>query len=321
MIFQKLNFPANLPDTHAVIFLTKSEADPDVVYFHYQTLQPMTSPPDRKAEPFYLDGPHGRLFAIYHPPQNDIKVKGCFLYVQPLAEEMNRCRQMVAIQAREFSKLGYGSLLLDLYGTGDSDGMYQDGNWDIYLADLNAGFQWISAEGYDHVRLWALRHGAFLALDLARAMPELRRVLLWQPVLNGKAAVTQLLRIALAGALSEQDKISMFELRRRMQDDAVVELSGYETSASLLSVLETKHMSSYFGLTDLEIQWFDVLASQEQNRAKESIQIEQNWKEAGAQIHYEAVIGPAFWQVWERVVANHLIECTSAWAQKLSRDK
>lgn len=276
----------------------------------------MTTPLNRKAEPFYLDGPHGKLFAIYHPPQNGIQVKGCFLYIQPLAEEMNRCRQMVAIQAREFSKLGYGCLLLDLYGTGDSEGEYQDGNWDIYLADLNAGLRWITAEGYDHVRLWALRHGAFLALDLVRAVPALRKLLLWQPVLNGKTAVTQILRIALAGSLSERDKISMTELRNRIQKDTAVELSGYETSASLLSVLVTKHISNYYGLADLEIQWFDVLASKEQNRSKESIQVEQNWREAGAQIHYEPVIGPAFWQVWERVVANHLIERTSAWAQK-----
>lgn len=276
----------------------------------------MTTPLNRKAEPFYLDGPHGKLFAIYHPPQNGIQVKGCFLYIQPLAEEMNRCRQMVAIQAREFSKLGYGCLLLDLYGTGDSEGEYQDGNWDIYLADLNAGLRWITAEGYDHVRLWALRHGAFLALDLVRAVPALRKLLLWQPVLNGKTAVTQILRIALAGSLSERDKISMTELRNRIQKDTAVELSGYETSAFLLSVLETKHISNYYGLADLEIQWFDILASKEQNRSKESIQVEQNWREAGAQIHYEPVIGPAFWQVWERVVANHLIERTSAWAQK-----
>ena len=279
-------------------------------------LQSTPPSPDRKAEPFYLDGPHGKLFAIYHPPQNNIQVKGCFLYIQPLAEEMNRCRQMVAIQAREFSKLGYGCLLLDLYGTGDSEGEYQDGNWDIYLADLNAGLRWISAQGYDHTRLWALRHGALLALDLARAVPALHKVLLWQPVLNGKAAVTQILRIALAGALSEQDKISMSQLRSRIQEDAVVELSGYETSASLLSVLETKHVSNYYELTDLEVQWFDVLASLEQNRSKESIQVEKNWNEAGVQIHYEAVIGPAFWQVWERVVADRLIERTSAWAQK-----
>lgn len=276
----------------------------------------MTTPLNCKAEPFYLDGPRGRLFAIYHPPQNGIQIKGCFLYIQPLAEEMNRCRQMVAIQAREFSKLGYGCLLLDLYGTGDSEGEYQDGNWDIYLADINAGLRWIAAKGYDHIRLWALRHGAFLALDLARTVPALRKILLWQPVLNGKAAVTQILRIALAGSLSEQDKISMTELRSRIQEDKAVELSGYETPASLLSVLETKHISSYYGLTDLEIQWFDVLASQEQNRSKESMQVEQNWRDAGARIHYEAVIGPAFWQVWERVVADHLIERTSAWAQK-----
>ena len=108
----------------------------------------------------------------------------------------------------------------------------------------------------------------------------------------------------------------MSQLRSRIQEDAVVELSGYETSASLLSVLETKHISNYYKLTDLEVQWFDVLASLEQNRSKESIQVEKNWNEAGVQVHYEAVIGPAFWQVWERVVADRLIERTSAWAQK-----
>ncbi len=281
----------------------------------------MTLPSYRKAEPFYLEGPHGRLFAIYHPPHSGDKTKGCFLYIQPLAEEMNRCRQMAAIQAREFSKLGYGCLLLDLYGTGDSEGEYQDGDWDIYLADLKAGLQWIAAEGYDYARLWAVRHGAFLALDLAYTMPAPRRLLFWQPALNGKAAVTQILRIALAGFLSEQDKISMSELRNRIQRDTTVELSGYETSGSLLNTLETKHIASYYGLTDLEIQWFDVLASQAQNRSKESIQIEQNWKEAGARIHCETVIGPAFWQVWERVVAGNLIERTRSWAQKLNRDK
>lgn len=270
----------------------------------------------RKAKPFYLNSPHGKLFAIYHPPQVDYVPRECFLYIQPFGEEMNRCRQMVALQAREFSKLGYGCLLLDLYGTGDSDGEYQDGNWDIYLADLHTGLQWLAAEGYDSVRLWAIRHGALLALDLARTLTTPCKLLFWQPVLNGKTAVTQILRIALAGSLSDENKISMGELRKLIQENATIELSGYETAGSLLATFETKHVSDFNNTPNLEIQWFEVLASTEQNRTKESIQVEQLWKNACTPIHYETVIGPAFWQVWERVVADNLITKTNAWAQQ-----
>jgi len=275
----------------------------------------------RKAEPFYLDGPNGRLFAIYHSPQNDVKAKGCFLYIQPLAEEMNRCRQMVSLQARALSKLGYGCLLLDLYGTGDSEGEYHDGTWDIYQSDLHAGLQWLESEGYKNIMLWAVRHGALLALELARSMPPPRKLLFWQPVLNGKTAVTQILRIALAASLSEKNKTGMSKLRECMQQSAMLELSGYETSGSLLATLDAVHVSHYYDLPDIEVQWFDVLASQEQNRTKESVKVEQDWKNAGARIHYETVIGPAFWQVWERVIAGELIEQTSAWCKNLNGDK
>jgi len=270
-----------------------------------------------KAKPFYLNGPNGKLFAIYHAPQDNSGSRECFLYVQPLGEEMDRCRQMVAMQAREFSKLGYGCLLLDLYGTGDSEGDYQDGHWDAYLDDLRAGLQWLAAEGYDSVRLWAIRHGALLALDLARTLTTPSKLLFWQPVLNGKTAITQILRIALAGSLSDENKISMSALRKRIQENAIIELSGYETAGSLLATYETKHASDFYHTPNLEIQWFEVLASTEQNRTKESIQIEQHWKDAGAPLHCETVIGPAFWQVWERVVVDSLIARTKIWAQQL----
>lgn len=268
-----------------------------------------------KAEPFFLDGPNGRLFATHYPPQSSTKRTECFLYIQPFAEEMNRCRQMAVLQAREFSKLGYGCLLLDLYGTGDSEGEYRDGTWDVYQADLRAGLQWIAIQGYANVRLWAVRQGAILALELARSMPSPRKLLFWQPVLNGRTAITQILRIELAASLSSESKASMTDLRECMQKGETIELSGYETAGSLLASLEASHVSNYFELPDVEVQWFDVLSSKEQSRSKASTLAEQNWKDAGAQVKCGTVVGPSFWQVWERVIVGELIEQTSAWAQ------
>lgn len=281
----------------------------------------MTLPLNRKAEPFYLDGPNGRLFAIHHPPHNAANAKGCFLYIQPLGEEMNRCRQMASMQARAFAQAGYGCLLLDLIGTGDSAGEYPDGDWDRYQADLNAGVQWLNAQGYPHITLWAVRHGALLALDLARSLPEPRRLLLWQPVFNGKSAVTQILRIALAGTLEGENKPSMGDLRQTMATQPSIELSGYDTSCTLLATLETQQVANYYDIKDIEVCWFDVLASQEQQRTKESSRVEENWRNAGATIDYQNVIGPAFWQVWERVVANELLERTVDRAQHAQQEQ
>ena len=269
-----------------------------------------------KAEPFFLEGPNGRLFAVYHPPQQGVEVKGCFLYVQPFAEEMNRCRQMVSLQAREFSKLGYGCLLLDLYGTGDSEGEYQEGTWDIYQADLRTGLQWISSKGYTNILLWAVRHGALLALELACSMPPPHRLLFWQPVLNGQTALTQILRIEFAASLTGENKVSMDNLRKQIHASEIIELSGYQTAGSFLTALEASKVSNYYKLPEVEVHWFDVLSSEGQNPARARTMVEHEWKNAGAQVHYETVVGPAFWQVWERVIAGTLIDQTSAWARQ-----
>ncbi|MDZ7782423.1 MAG: hypothetical protein U5K56_05590 [Halioglobus sp.] len=48
--------------------------------------------------------------------------KAHIVYLPPFGEEMNRCRAAVAEQARQFAAMGYSCILIDFYGTGDSEG-------------------------------------------------------------------------------------------------------------------------------------------------------------------------------------------------------
>ena len=54
--------------------------------------------------PFCLRGACGPLLAIYYAPAAEASPSGDMLFVPPFAEEMNRCRAMVALQARALSR-------------------------------------------------------------------------------------------------------------------------------------------------------------------------------------------------------------------------
>jgi hypothetical protein len=64
-------------------------------------------------EPFFLQGSKGPLFCVYFPPV--ATDRGNILFIPPFADEMNRSRSMVAMQARAFAAKGFGTLLIDLY--------------------------------------------------------------------------------------------------------------------------------------------------------------------------------------------------------------
>ena len=86
-------------------------------------------------QPFFLEGRGGPLFALYHPPLAG-EPRAIVVHCPAFAEEMNKSRRMVALQARAFVEQGLGTLVFDLFGTGDSAGDFGDATWDGWLADV-----------------------------------------------------------------------------------------------------------------------------------------------------------------------------------------
>ena len=126
-------------------------------------------------EAFFLPGSQGAIFAIYHPPASGVIERGGVLYAPPFAEEMNKARRMAALQARRLAAAGFGVLIPDLYGCGDSGGDFAEARWDIWRDDLSRCRDWLRGRGHHRLVLWGLRLGALLAAELHRRVYQASR--------------------------------------------------------------------------------------------------------------------------------------------------
>ncbi len=115
---------------------------------------------------FFIPGEQGNLYAIYYPPVSGASATQILLHIPAFAEEMNKSRRMVALQAREFARHDYGVLVIDLFGTGDSQGDFSDASWSLWKQSLTEICAQLLQQGFN-VSFWALRSGALLALDVA----------------------------------------------------------------------------------------------------------------------------------------------------------
>ena len=162
--------------------------------------------PSLTPEPLFIDGAEGPLFVVYHRPADtgSSRCDSAVLYLPPFAEEMNRSRRMASLLARTLADEGFGVLILDPFGTGDSAGNFKDASWDTWCDDARAACLWLAGQGYQKISLVGLRLGACLALETACAedlRDLLAQIVLWQPVSNGETFLNQFLRIRVAAGL------------------------------------------------------------------------------------------------------------------------
>src|SRR5262249_35049316 len=149
------------------------------------------------------------------------------LYIHPFADELNKSRRMVALQARQFAANGFGVLLPDLYGCGDSGGDFADAHWDVWLDDLHRCLDWLRADNEGPYYLWGLRAGALLATELAQRT-AVAGLILWHPVINGAQMLTQFLRLRLAVGMMRGSQETTTQLRDTLAAGNSLEVAGYE---------------------------------------------------------------------------------------------
>ncbi|TFW22066.1 hydrolase 2, exosortase A system-associated [Duganella callida] len=266
------------------------------------------------ATPFFLAREQGQRFCLAHAPAG--RCRGALLYLHPFAEEMNKTRRMAALQARALAEAGYAVLQLDLAGCGDSSGDFADASWDGWLADVAAGRQWLEQQYDQPVTLWGLRTGALLALDYARTAARApRRLLLWQPVLNGATFLTQFLRLRMANALLAEGRQGAAEdtqtLRATLQGGAPLEVAGYTLAPALAASLD--------GLDAIRlpapacpVDWFELVAAADRPLPIPATRLAAAWREQGCPLTQQAIVGPSFWATQEISVSPALLAATSA---------
>ncbi|TDP74625.1 hydrolase 2, exosortase A system-associated [Roseateles toxinivorans] len=274
-------------------------------------------------EAFFLDMPvaaglavAGR-FALFHPPQGRHH-RGAVLYVHPLAEELNRSRRMAALQARALALDGWAVLQLDLYGCGDSAGDFGDATWDQWVADVLAGCEWLrqrmSLPSTSPLWLWGLRAGALLCVEASRRMPGPCHLLFWSPLASGKLALHQFLRLrAAAEMMGAGAKGVMARLRNELDQGRRVEVAGYTVAPALATGLELATLTPPNATTPpASLVWFELGTSAPEQALTPQPPGLAPWREAGFEVGFHLVDGPAFWQSPEFEAAPALIEQTTA---------
>lgn len=265
-------------------------------------------------EAFFLDGSAGRLFCVFRPGTTLPSLGGAappvVLVLPAFAEEMNKTRRMLSLFAQQAQAAGIGTLIPDLYGTGDSDGDFGEATLERWADDLGRAAQWLEARSTAPLSVLAVRNGALLA-DL---LPDRRpggSLVLWQPVTSGRVHANQFLRLRLAGELlAGGGQADPAALRKELEREGRLEVAGYEVSAELLRGLESLELKQLDPGRYGKIRAFEVGTMQSPAVSPALERVLAGWRRDGGDIVGAVVGGDPFWGTTEIATVPALVTAT-----------
>ena len=268
-------------------------------------------------QPLFIPSPCGALFGIYYAPENQTTDRA-ILHIPAFAEEMNKSRLMLALQARNFAQAGYAVLVLDLFGTGESSGDFGAATWEIWLQNLHSACSWLTQQGAKTIDLWGLRTGCLLAMDFTERNPEkIRHLLFWQPVVNGETFITQFLRLRIAAAMMDNNasREKTSDLKQLLHSGQAIEVAGYTLNPDLVNPLISLRADRLLSLSSKEIALFEIVSTVETSASLVNTNLLASLKETNINSSLTTVVGDLFWANQEITTAPALI---SASQEKIS---
>lgn len=167
------------------------------------------------------------------------------VFLPPFAEELNRCRKQMAETARRLASLGRSVLIPDLYGTGDSEGEFEDATWDRWVENVRDVLAWLPPKARLNASLIAVRMGCSLALSVLDGASDCnRKLVFWQPVLDGGDCLKQFLRVRVASGMFDGASETIQELEERLRGGEALDVGGYRLSPSLFQGIESLKFDS-----------------------------------------------------------------------------
>jgi exosortase A-associated hydrolase 2 len=258
----------------------------------------------------FVEGRAGRLFALARVPRPDCSAA---LFVAPFGEEMNKSRHLFSGVAERLAARGIGAVLVDLFGTGDSEGEFLQATWDTWVDDLAVALRWSATLGLRVDRMLGVRLGCALAACAARRHGwTMQRTVFWQAAGSGNRALDQFLRLRVAASLMHKDgKESIAGLRARLKSGESVEVAGYELGANLADQLDrvdlTAELTTHLG----GITWFEIVRAADAGLSVPSAKIVAAARDRGLSIEPHTVAGEPFWSSVEIVRNDELVRRTA----------
>ncbi|MFK8030994.1 MAG: hydrolase 2, exosortase A system-associated [Gammaproteobacteria bacterium] len=259
--------------------------------------------------PEFLELPSGRLFALRQIPTTPGS-KPVVLLCPPFAEELNKSRRQISIQARAFRDAGYPVVVFDLYGTGDSEGSFVDASVKQWQENFQDVLRWLKAAGHEACILWAIRFGALFVDDIITSeILPVKKVLLWQPEFSGNQVLRQFLRLqAAANMFSNSKGMSVADLEAQLMQGNSVEVAGYGISSNLYTeAKQLKLANTQFG-SGIDVTWLHVLSAPQTSPPERVKKLAAQWQSHQSDVELIPVEGANFWSPADLVVIPELVE-------------
>ena len=265
--------------------------------------------------PHFMETVHGSIFVIEYVPRSLKPETETVIIVPPFAEEMNRSRRMMSLQARALASSGVRAILVDLHGTGDSAGEFSDARWTVWCDNISCVLSNIVEASQGSVNFLAIRFGALILFDRqSNLVSRASKIVLWSPCTNGSAFLRQFLRIRIASQMSENNSNNetIAELMDRFAAGESVEVAGYEISAELARSMG----SATLNVDKLEkrphVYWFEIVSDPSSPfPVASNAAIEQMQRENGT-VSVSPMCGVKFWSSVEITTIPTLIDATTA---------
>lgn len=261
----------------------------------------------------FVDSSKGRIFLLLrYPPATDDRHTGV-LIVPPFAEEMNKARRVFHYFAKEATARGLTCALVDLFGTGDSQGSFQDADFLTWQEDVLAAYRWLEACGVIPDRLLGLRLGCLLAATTAeRFQLSFRHSMFWHPVLKGSAALTHILRMRVAASMmGESVRESVTELQQRLIGGEAIEAAGYTIGPELAAQLSAADLAATSMAAMGRLGWVEISRNGDKPIRRAARLLTKEAERLGADIYTEQLAGEPFWTSTEIVRNRRLAEYTA----------
>ncbi len=238
---------------------------------------------------------------------------GSVLVAPAFAEEMNKSRRMVTELAAALAKRGVSTIVVDLFGTGDSEGEFAEASLDQWLADLEAATAWAAAKGVPVQAVLGVRFGCLLLSRLAqRGSVRAQKAVLWQPVIDGARMIDQFLRLRVAAQMiGEGAKESVAGLRAQVQHQSS-EVAGYELTAPLVAAIDGLRLDTPCVQPSGRVSWIEVMRSADAPVGVASKRAADALRAAGVEIDVQTTTGDPFWTSTEIVTSEALVEASVA---------
>lgn len=210
--------------------------------------------------PFRFGQSDQQMFAIYQRPVAADDCGEAILICNPFGQEAIRTHRLLKLLADRLVRNGLHVMRFDYRGTGDSDGEDSEIEFEGFLADtLAAHRELLDKSGVSVISWFGFRLGASVAaLASSSAVEVPRRLVLWEPIFDGRQYLRELDEAHLAALKRDYGARWVLDapLRQRFEAEAGKEALGFTLSATLRESISALMPDNFSKATALEVTMF-----------------------------------------------------------------